>query len=315
MTVAVEWEKVREMAIAVELEKVSAVNVAVEWDKVRAMAGPGQADKGRATTSSGEPGKGRMTTDPVVLDNEKYTRQWKVYQTSGRVEDRNEIVLQYTDLVRRIVLWFKGSYNNFGQLDDMVNQGMIALIDAVEKFDPQKGNKFETFASLKIRGAIIDFMRKQDWMPRNQRSLARELDEVYGALYAQYGREPAKEEIAKAMGVSVRHLEKILEQRHNAVILSYEEVVYEKMMVPTSLISCEDNRGTPESEVLFGELKSQLAEAIDALKEKERTVISLYYYENLKLKEIAEILSITESRVSQIHSAALIKIKHLMSQY
>lgn len=279
MTAAVGLKKVREMTTLIEVEKVK-----------RAAA-------------------------PVALDHERYVRQWSAYRASGSIEERNEIVLQYTDLVRRIVLWFKGSYNNFGQLDDMINQGMIALIDAVEKFDPQMGNKFETFASLKIKGAIIDFMRKQDWMPRNQRSQAKELDEVYSALYARYGREPSRGEISQEMGVSVNHLEKILEQRHHAVILSYEEVIYEKMMVPMAMICGEDNRETPESEVLFEELKSQLAKAIDSLNEREKMVISLYYYENLKLREIAEVLTITESRVSQIHSAALVKIKHFMRQY
>ena len=101
---------------------------------------------------------------PDLQEENKYIAQWKRYKENRSIEARNEIVLQYTDLVRRIVLRFKGSYSNFGQLDDMINQGIIALIDAVEKFDPDLGNKFETFASLKIKGAVIDFMRKQNMM-------------------------------------------------------------------------------------------------------------------------------------------------------
>ncbi len=252
---------------------------------------------------------------PVPNQEREIADLWNRYKSDRSVELRNEIVLKYTPLVRIIVLRFKGSYSNFGQLDDMINQGIIALIDAVERFDPDLGNKFEGFASLKIKGAIIDFMRKQDWVPRNQRNLARELDEVYGELYAQNGREPAREEIAEKMGVSLVHLDKILQQRHNAIILSYEESINEKMMIAEPLFNGSQDRNTPESGVLYNELKSKLAEAIDLLNEKERLVVTLYYYENLKLREIAEIMGITESRVSQIHSASIIKMKHRLSSY
>ncbi len=255
-----------------------------------------------------------METTEKIQDD-RHLELWKAYKENKTIEARNEIVLQYINLVRRIVLRFKGSYNNFGQLDDMVNQGIIALIDAVEKFDPDMGNKFETFASLKIKGAIIDFMRKQDWVPRNQRNLSKELDEVYSQLYSQNGIEPTKQEMADHMGISITHLDKILQQRHNAIILSYEEAINEKMMVASPLITNQVEKDTPESGLLQEELKQKLIEAIDNLNEKERLVVSLYYYENLKLKEIAEVMGITESRVSQIHSAAIIKMKNKLSTY
>lgn len=250
-----------------------------------------------------------------IIEEDKALQQWRYYRSSKSIEVRNEIVLQHTGLVRKIVLRFKGSYSNFGQLDDMVNQGIIALIDAVEKFDPDLGNKFETFASLKIKGAIIDFMRKQDWVPRNQRNLAKELDEVYNELYSERGYEPTKPEVAERMGVSLPHLDKILQQRHNSIILSYEEAINEKMMVASPLIVNESDKDSPEAGLLYQEMKEKLMEAIDQLNEKERLVVSLYYYESLKLREIAEILNITESRVSQIHSAAIIKMKSKMINY
>ncbi len=250
-----------------------------------------------------------------MVSEDKTEQLWRYYKENKSLETRNEIVLHYISLVRKIVLRFKGSYNNFGQLDDMVNQGIIALIDAVEKFDPDMGNKFETFASLKIRGAVIDFMRKQDWVPRNQRNLARELDEIYNELYAERGCEPSKQEMADRMRLSVSNLDKILQQRHNSIILSYEEAINEKMMVASPLFLNDSDQETPETGILYDELKEKLVEAIDQLNEKERLVVSLYYYENLKLKEIAEVLSITESRVSQIHSAAIIKMKHKLNNY
>ena len=241
--------------------------------------------------------------------------QWQLYKKSRSTDLRNEIVLQYSGLVKKIVLRFKGSYNNFGQLDDMVNQGMIALINAVEKFDPELGNKFETFASLKIRGSIIDFMRKQDWVPRSQRSLSKVLEDTFGELYVQNGREPTENEIADKMGITIENLHKILEQRHNSFVLSYEEAINEKMMEVSPLITNQRKDEMPESQLLYDELKAKLGEAIDQLKEKERVVVSLYYYENLKLREIAEILGVTESRVSQIHSQAIIKMKTRLKNY
>ncbi len=246
---------------------------------------------------------------------EKYIKQWKPYLETRDEKTRNDIVLEYMDLVKKIVMRFRSSSGSYAQVDDMINQGIIALIDAVEKYDPYMGNKFETFATVKIRGAIIDMMRKQDWVPRNQRSLSKELDEVYSALYAEFGREPTKEEMADGMGITVAGLEKILEQRQSSMVLSYEEVINEKMQAASPLYSNSGDAETPESVIMQQELVAQLAEAIDALGEKERMVVSLYYYENLKLKEIAQVMGITESRVSQIHSAAIIKMKNRMTNY
>ncbi|MDD2217474.1 MAG: FliA/WhiG family RNA polymerase sigma factor [Eubacteriales bacterium] len=249
------------------------------------------------------------------LNEYNYTEQWKQYKETGTIEARNEIVLQYMNLVKIIVLRFKGSYNNFAHMDDMINQGIIALIDAVEKFQPELGNKFETFATLKVRGAIIDFMRKQDWVPRNRRTLAKELDDVYSELYSLNGCEPTNKQMADKMGINEAHLEKILHQRYNSVILSYEETIEEKMMKASPLVMNKSDGQSPESGILYEELKSTITEAIENLNEKEKLVVSLYYYENLKLKEIAGIMGITESRVSQIHSAAIIKMKHKLKNY
>jgi RNA polymerase sigma factor for flagellar operon FliA len=256
-----------------------------------------------------------MESVQTATGDDKYTAQWRDYKESGSIEARNDIVLAYTDLVKRIVLRFKGSYSNYGQLDDMINQGIIALIDAVERFDPGLGNKFETFASLKIKGAIIDFMRKQDWIPRNQRSLVKELNAVYDTLYAELGHEPSKEEIAARMGIDTDRLEKILQKRQSAMILSYEEAINEKMMTAFPLLTEQKEQDAPEAEMLRDELKQQLTDAVGALGEKERLVVSLYYYENLKLREIAEVMRITESRVSQIHSAAIMKLRHKIETY
>jgi RNA polymerase sigma factor for flagellar operon FliA len=269
---------------------------------------PATATTATATTATATP-------EPAADSRTDYEEQWREYRQSRSDDARNELVLTYIDLVKRVVLRFKGSYNNYGQLDDMINQGMLALIDAVERFKPEMGNKFETFASLKIRGAVLDFMRKQDWIPRNQRTLVKGLNAVFETLYAEYGREPTKEEIAARMGVSDVQLEKILQKRHDAMILSYEEAVNEKMAMVSPLTTEQHDEGAPEEVMLRNELKQKLQEAVGGLSEKERLVVSLYYYENLKLKEIASIMGITESRVSQIHSASIMKLKHKIDTY
>lgn len=262
--------------------------------------------------NSGE--RGRTMDAAHKNENNEIKELWDKYEECKSIELRNEVVLKYTWLVKRIVFRFQGSVRNYGQMDDLVSQGIIALIDAVERYDASLGSKFETFASIKIRGAMIDYIREQDWVPRSQRSLSKELDGVYGQLYAEKGREPSREEIAERMDVSLLHLDKILLQRNNAIILSYEEAIEENMMIAMPLHSSED-KSSPEPQLLYGELKQRLIDAIDGLNERERLVVTLYYYENLKLKEIAEVLGVTESRVSQIHSASIIKMKHGLRDY
>ncbi|MDR1572010.1 MAG: sigma-70 family RNA polymerase sigma factor, partial [Clostridiales Family XIII bacterium] len=172
-----------------------------------------------------------------------------------------------------------------------------------------------TFASLKIKGAVIDFMRKQDWIPRNQRNLVKELNAAYEELYAAYGREPTREELASRMGIGAEQLDSIMQKRHNALVLSYEEAINEKMMTAFPLLTEQKDEDMPEAEFLRQELRAKLVEAIGGLGERERLVVSLYYYESMKLREIASIMGITESRVSQIHSAAILKLRHKIDLY
>lgn len=256
-----------------------------------------------------------MSDNAQTIEREEMDALWARYCKHRDIDQRNEIVLQYAWLVKRIVLRFRGRSSNYIQLDDLINNGMIALIDAVEKFDPKLGNKFETFASIKIRGAAIDCMRAQDWVPRSQRNQAKELDGVFQELYTKLGREPTREELAKQMDVDVYYLDKILLHRHDSFLFSYEEAVHEKAMSASPLNLNSPEEHLPEHAALQNELKEHLVHAIDRLSDRERLVISLYYNEHLKLKEIAEVMSVTESRVSQIHSQALLKLKNTLSDY
>ena len=241
---------------------------------------------------------------------------WDDYFAANRPEYlRNELVLQYQSLVRTIALQMRGMYKNYAQLEDIINQGILALMESIEKFDPERGFKFETFASIRVKGSVIDFIRSQDWVPRRARRQSRELETARDALFGKLGREPEKAELAQEMSVTVEQLDKILDEAYSFHVLSYEEIIYEKYSATFKGNADEDPTFSPESRMLEGELRQQLAASIDLLNERERTVVSLYYYENLKLKEIAYVMDVSESRVSQIHSAALGKLKKRMLDY
>lgn len=240
---------------------------------------------------------------------------WEAYNENRDVSLRNDIVMYYSNLVKLIAQRMRGTYKNYAQLDDAVNQGIIALIDAVEKFDASRGFKFETFASIKVKGAIIDFIRAQDWAPRRLRKLSGDLDSTYNELYSELGRQPTHMEIAKKLNITTEQLDRVMESTYNFNLLSYEEVVWQKMSAMGNEPTTDNVEESPERRLMEKELREQLGSAIDALNERERTVVSLYYYEKLKLKEIADILGVSESRVCQIHSTAILKMKRTMKDY
>ena len=240
---------------------------------------------------------------------------WEKYLSTRDMALRNQIVMAYANLVKIIALRMRGIYKNYAQLDDVLNQGMIALIDAVEKYDPARNIKFETFASIKIRGAIIDYIRSQDWVPRRLRKLSSDLEQTYLQLCNQLDRQPTHSELAKAMKLTAEQLDRVMEQTYNFHLLSYEEVVWQRLSSVGDDFAEDQTADSPEGNLMEHELRQQLRQAVDSLNERERTVISLYYYEKLKLKEIAEVLGVSESRVSQLHSAALLKMKQTMQDY
>ena len=256
-----------------------------------------------------------MTSVTATQEKTDLTVLWEQYAATRDIGLRNDIVLSYSNLVKGIALRMRGVYKNYAQLDDVVNQGIIALIDAVEKYDPERGIKFETFASIKVKGSIIDFIRTQDWIPRRLRKLSGDLEATHSRMCSELGRQPTHAELAKEMGLSVERLDRVMEQTYNFNILSYEEVVWQKLNSAGGDIADDSAQESPEGSLMENELHSQLAGALDRLNERERTVISLYYHERLKLKEIAHVLGVSESRVCQIHSAAIIKMKSAMKEY
>lgn len=224
---------------------------------------------------------------------------------------RNEIVLKNLGLVRSCAISLRNMYIKFGDVDDVVNEGVIALMDAIETYSPDKGAKFETYATLRIRGAIIDYIRKQDWIPRSVRKFARDLDNANSSLYNQYNRMPTTAELSEYMEMSEDKLLRSMAEASTTVTLSFEELLYEDNFEgqPASAGDATD------AGVLRDELRRVIAQAIDSLKEKEKQVITLYYFKNMKYSDIAKAIGVSESRVCQINTKATLALKAMLEPY
>ena len=240
---------------------------------------------------------------------------WQQYSWTKSIPVRNELIGRYSYLVRCIALKLVGHYQYFSYLDDIVSEGLIALMDAVQKFDLSKNVKFETYASIRIRGAMIDFIRKQDCFPRRLKKMARDISEADEELYRRLGREPTDRELAENHGMDHQGNDQALAEPSSLNILAFEEIVYEKGMEDLKLRGADGSIAGPEQAMAEKELRDVLAAEIGRLDEKEKTVISLYYKEQLKIKDISGILGISDSRVSQIHSSALRKLKRSLEGY
>lgn len=225
---------------------------------------------------------------------------------------RNEIVMRSMHIVKYAVLSTRNIFRKYTDEDDVYNEAALALLSAVDTFDPSRGVKFDTYASVKVRGAIIDYIRKNDAVPRGVRRFAREYDSAYSRLYEQLDREPTREEIARFMGITVERLDSFSAKNAAAQTMSFEE------MVLTGFDPADDSDSScyeAERTVLEGERREQLINAIKSLPEKERTVITLYYYEKLKYSEIAQVMEVSESRVCQIHAKAVGKLRDHLKEY
>ncbi len=233
------------------------------------------------------------------------------YMYSKSEAVRNEIVLKNLGLVRSCALSLRNMYIKYGDVDDVVNEGVIALMDAIETFDPDKGAKFETYASLKIRGAIIDYIRKQDFIPRSVRKFSRDLDNATSSLYNQYNRIPTTAELSEYMDIPEDKLRKSMAEASCMVTLSFEELLYEDNFEDQPATSGE----ATDAKLLRDECRKVIADAIESLKEKERQVITLYYFKNMKYSDIAKALGISESRVCQINTKATLSLKAILEPY
>ncbi len=233
---------------------------------------------------------------------------WTRYEKEKTPELREQLIVEYAGLVK-VVAGRLGMYLGYMvEFDDLVGYGIFGLIDAIDKFELTKGVKFETYASLRIRGSILDQIRKMDWIPRTLRQKQKKLDQAMKDLEAKLGRQASNEELAEEIGVSMEELEGLMNQTQIANLVSLDEYLEQGSEVKAELGNAP-RFDQPETVIERQEMKKLLAEAISMLTEKEQQVISFYYFEELTLKEISRVLEVSESRVSQLHTKALRKMK------
>jgi RNA polymerase sigma factor FliA len=241
---------------------------------------------------------------------------WRRFKRAGAKGDRDRLILTYAPLVKYVAGRLGSGLPAHVEEGDLISYGLLGLISAIERYDPKRDIKFETYAIVRIKGAIIDELRALDWVPRSVRSRAREIERAIAELESKLGRAPTDEEIAEKIGISQDELEESLTDISRSSIAALDELWSggaEGDQV-SLLDTIEDQSGPRPAEALDEvEVRETLADAIARLPEREKLVITLYYYEELTLREIGEVLGVTESRVSQLHTKAVLRLRSRLS--
>lgn len=237
---------------------------------------------------------------------------WLKYKKEKSSELRDYFIKQYAPLVKYVAGKVAVGMPHNVEFDDLVGFGVFGLFDAIEKFDPEKHVKFKTYAVTRIRGAIYDELRSIDWVPRSVRQKTREIEEIVFHLEANLGRSASDHEIATKMGISIDELHKNLQKISTSSILSLNDLWYtgednDKVSIVDSIESPQSLN--PDMIVEKEEIKKVIVQAIGELPDKEKKVLILYYYEDLTLKEIGKVLEVTESRISQLHTKAIMRLR------
>jgi RNA polymerase sigma factor for flagellar operon FliA len=247
-----------------------------------------------------------------VFEGKSEEELWKQYKKTKDPKIREHFVNQYAPLVKYVAGKIAIGMPQNVDFDDLVGYGVFGLLDAIEKFDPDKDIKFKTYAVTRIRGAIFDELRSIDWVPRSVRQKAKELERIIGRLETRLGRSASDDEIAQELGIDVKELHSLILKISGASILSLSDVWYvgdesDKVSVMESIESPKSLN--PDIIVEREEIKNIIVQAISELPDKEKKVLILYYYEDLTLKEIGEVLQVTESRISQLHTKAILRLR------
>ncbi|MDE6844840.1 MAG: FliA/WhiG family RNA polymerase sigma factor [Lachnospiraceae bacterium] len=250
------------------------------------------------------------------MDEAGRKKLWEDYAKDKSSEIREKIILEYAPLVK-VVAGRLSMYLGYNvEYEDLVSYGIFGLIDAIDKFDFLKDVKFETYASLRIRGSILDQIRKMDWIPRTIRQKQKKIDAVIKEMEVRYGRTATDEEIAEGLGITGDEYLDWQSQMKITNVVSLNEFLEQGSEVSNEASNTRSTQfDSPEEVLERDELKKMLAEALELLTEKERKVIVLYYYEELTLKEISSILEVSESRISQLHTRALQKMNVKRGNY
>src|SRR6201988_2683958 len=238
---------------------------------------------------------------------------WIEYRRTRDKALRDRLILTYAPLVKYVAGRLGSGLPAHVEEGDLVSYGLLGLISAIERYDPERDVKFETYAITRIKGAIIDELRALDWVPRSVRARAREIEKVHAKLEHQLHRTPTDEEMARELKISLEEFQEALVKISTSTVVALDELwaVSASSGDAVSLLDTLHDPDAPDPEAMLAqsELKDRLADAIAALPEREKLVIALYYYENLTLREIGEVLGVTESRISQLHTKAVLRLK------
>lgn len=233
---------------------------------------------------------------------------WKKYYETKDPSIKEQLILEYTDIIKYVAGRLSIYFGSNVEYDDLVGYGIFGLIDAIDKFDIHKGVKFETYASLRVRGAIIDSIRELDWVPRSLRKKSKDLEKAYSELENELGHTATDEQVASRMGITVEELNKTLREVNMSTMISLEDYLEQNYETGFGEINEGEDR-IPEKKIELTVIKDVLTESINKLPEKEKMVVSLYYFEELTLKEISAIMKVSESRISQLHTKAILRMR------
>lgn len=239
---------------------------------------------------------------------------WKRWKDDEDPLARNELIEHYLHLVNYTTRRMKIGLPNHISTDDLSSYGTMGLMDAIDKFEIQRGLKFETYANWRIRGAIIDGLRQNDWVPRSIREKAKKLEDAYQELEQQYLRSVTDEEMCEFLDVSDSEFQQMIQEVSVTTICSIEDQLKDDDTETRMTFMIDEQAIDPDDTVHNMYIKQSLAKAIDRLTNKERIVVSLYYYEDLSLSEIAQVMSLTPSRISQLHSKAILRLRGSLSR-
>ena len=240
---------------------------------------------------------------------------WTTYREAPNAVVRRQLIEQYAPLAKYVVDRLNLQLSGGISYDDLLGQAIVGLIEAIDRYDPSRGVKFNTFAYYRIRGAVMDMLRDLDWVPRSLRAKGNEIIQAIARIEGELGRAPTDGEVAAALGITLQELDNLAQEISGQTIFSLDDAIThagEDHQLSVGDMVADVNAILPEDYTVDRDMRRVLIEAIDALPESERTVISLYYHEGLTLKEIGKVLGVTESRVCQIHSKAIIRLRAAM---
>ena len=243
------------------------------------------------------------------MENEALDEAWRSFRGDRNREARNQLMLHYTGLVRMVAAKVARGLPSMVDRDDLVSYGMFGLMETLESFDESRGFKFETFAAPRIRGSIIDELRKIDMVPRSVRSKIRDAEKVRTELQLEFNREPTDEEIALSLGVSIHDLWQLQGQAHAAQLASLDDGDDERASISELKFDVASN---PEDLFAATEITDLMADAINTMPERYKTILVLYYLQEMTLAQIGEVLGVTESRVCQLQSKVLASLREAL---